>query len=88
MKTIVISIFVGCFFLNASAQIQAQDSTQVENLEEVLIKNVRVKADSPITHSNLDKEDLATRNLGQDIPMMLNYLPSVVTSSDAGAGVG
>ncbi|HAI20232.1 MAG TPA: TonB-dependent receptor, partial [Xanthomarina gelatinilytica] len=28
------------------------------------------------------------RNLGQDVPILLNYLPSVVTTSDAGAGVG
>ena len=28
------------------------------------------------------------RNLGQDVPVLLNYLPSVVTTSDAGAGIG
>ncbi|MGJ8665609.1 MAG: TonB-dependent receptor [Patiriisocius sp.] len=59
-----------------------------ENLEEVLIQSFRVKADSPITHSNLDAEDLEARNLGQDIPYLLNNLPSVVTTSDAGAGIG
>ena len=64
------------------------DSIQVQRLEEVLVKSVRVDADSPITHSNLDKVELAKRNLGQDIPYMLSYLPSVVTTSDAGAGVG
>tara|TARA_R110001583_G_scaffold44966_1_gene142181 strand:- start:10823 stop:13168 length:2346 start_codon:yes stop_codon:yes gene_type:complete len=57
-------------------------------LNEVLVSAVRVKATSPVTHSNVTKEDLETRNLGQDIPILLNYLPSVVTTSDAGAGVG
>jgi iron complex outermembrane receptor protein len=47
-----------------------------------------VDAKSPITHSNLSKEEIAKRNLGQDIPMLLNFLPSVVTTSDAGAGIG
>ena len=28
------------------------------------------------------------RNLGQDLPILLNFLPSVVTYSDAGAGIG
>jgi len=70
------------------AQEPVVDTTKVENLEEVLIKAVRVNADSPITHSNLDKENLAQRNLGQDIPILINFLPSVVTTSDAGAGVG
>lgn len=64
------------------------DTTAVEQLDAVLVKAVRVDADSPITHSNVDKQELATRNLGQDIPVLLNYLPGVVTTSDAGAGVG
>lgn len=61
---------------------------QSEALDEVLISAIRVNADSPITHSNLEKEEIATRNLGQDIPILMNYMPSVVTTSDAGAGVG
>ncbi|NRR90014.1 TonB-dependent receptor [Winogradskyella undariae] len=69
-------------------QEKPQDSTKVEKLDEVLVKAVRVDAKSPITHSNINKEALAKRNLGQDIPMLLNFLPSVVTTTDAGAGVG
>jgi iron complex outermembrane receptor protein len=65
-----------------------QDSTKTEKLDEVLVKSVRVNATSPITHSNLGKEEIEKRNLGQDLPILLNYLPSVVTTSDAGAGVG
>ena len=57
-------------------------------LDEVLVSAVRVKANSPVTHSNITKEEIEKRNLGQDIPVLLNYLPSVVSSSDAGAGVG
>ena len=57
-------------------------------LDEVLVSAVRVKSDAPVTHSNLTKKEIAKRNLGQDIPMLLNYLPNVVSSSDAGAGIG
>ncbi len=57
-------------------------------LEEVLVSAVRVQADAPVTHSNLSKKEISKRNLGQDIPVLLNYLPNVVSSSDAGAGVG
>lgn len=67
---------------------QVQDSTRVQVLDEVLVRSVRVEADSPITHSNVSKEELQKRNLGQDIPILLNYQPSVVTTSDAGAGIG
>ncbi|QNJ97250.1 TonB-dependent receptor [Constantimarinum furrinae] len=79
-------VFQSTFILQAQEAVS--DSTAVEDLETVVVKAIRVKADSPITHSNLDKEELAERNLGQDIPYLLNYLPSVVTTSDAGAGVG
>ncbi len=69
-------------------QEKKQDSTKTEKLDEVLVRAVRVDAKSPITHSNVTKKQLAKRNLGQDIPMLLNFLPSVVTTTDAGAGVG
>ena len=87
------SIFSFFFFLflNISSFAQQkieQDSTKTEQLDEVLVKAVRVRATSPITHSNITKKDLEKRNLGQDIPILLNFLPSVVTTSDAGAGVG
>ena len=64
------------------------DSTKIQTLEEVLVKSVRVKPNAPITHSNVTKAQLESRNLGQDLPILLNYLPSVVTTSDAGAGIG
>jgi iron complex outermembrane receptor protein len=88
MKHYSIYITLLAITTTSIAQTQVIDSTQVQRLEEVLIKSVRVEADSPITHSNLDKVELEKRNLGQDIPYMLSYLPSVVTTSDAGAGIG
>lgn len=85
-------LFLTLLVLSVSANAQQnqtqQDSTKVEKLDEVLVKAVRVNATSPITHSNVSKKDLEKRNLGQDLPILLNYLPSVVTTSDAGAGVG
>ncbi|UAM97580.1 TonB-dependent receptor [Polaribacter litorisediminis] len=57
-------------------------------LDEVLVAAVRANTDIPVTFSNLSKKEIAKRNLGQDIPVLLNYMPSVVSSSDAGAGIG
>ncbi len=71
---------------NTSVSIDMTDS--FVSLDEVLVSAVRVKSGSPVTHSNITKEELKKRNLGQDIPMLLNYLPSVTSSSDAGAGIG
>ncbi|WP_299114682.1 TonB-dependent receptor [uncultured Winogradskyella sp.] len=75
-------------FCSSFGQEKQQDSTKVEKLDEVLVKAVRVKEKAPITHSNVTKKEIAKRNLGQDIPVLLNFLPSVVTTSDAGAGIG
>ena len=74
--------------LNKDQSITINMANSFVNLEEVIVDAVRVKESSPVTHSNITKKELAKRNLGQDIPVLLNYLPSVVTTSDAGAGVG
>ena len=67
---------------------QEQDSTKVNQLDDVLVSAVRVTSKTPVSFSNLDKKDIKSRNLGQDIPILMNYLPSVVTTSDAGNGFG
>ena len=83
----VVTLFVATN-LFAQQQQQQKDSTEVEKLDEVLVKAVRVDAESPITHTNVTKAEIAKRNLGQDMPEILKFLPSVVNTSDAGASVG
>ncbi len=82
------TFFLVLVTFSSFSQGQKKDSTKVETLDEVLVRAVRVEATSPITHTNVTKKEIAKRNLGQDIPVLLNYLPSVVTTSDAGAGIG
>ena len=72
----------------SNAQVKQQDSIKVSPLDEVLVSAVRVTSKTPVTFSNMSKEEIAQRNLGQDIPVLMNYLPSVVTTTDAGNGVG
>lgn len=62
--------------------------TSVTSLQEVAIKGTRVKDNAPIAHTNVKKEDYEKMNLGQDITYMLQTQPSLVTTSDAGSGVG
>jgi len=64
------------------------DTTKTTSLDEVLVSAVRVTSQTPVTFSNVGKKELQSRNLGQDIPSLLNYLPSVVTTTDAGNGIG
>lgn len=85
-KIYKLSIFSILFSLCSYSQEQPKDS--VKSIEEVLISGVRAKDKNPITFKNVSKAQIAPRNLGQDIPILLNYLPSVVTTTDAGAGIG
>lgn len=84
--------YFSCFLLLASclsfSQEKVQDTTQVNPLDEVLVSGVRAGKKNPVTFTNVTKEEIAPRNLGQDIPILLNYLPSVVTTTDGGNGVG
>ncbi|KOS06643.1 TonB-dependent receptor [Flavobacterium akiainvivens] len=73
--------------VGAFAQQPVQQDT-ITQLDEVLVQSVRATGNTPVTFSNVSKEELAPRNLGQDIPSLLNYLPSVVTTTDAGNGIG
>ena len=90
MKTSMFTILALCGLAFVSLNAQDQDTLQGKKviLDEVLVSAVRVTKESPVTFSNLNKEEIAPRNLGQDIPILMNFLPAVVTTSDAGAGVG
>ncbi|RAV28533.1 TonB-dependent receptor [Sinomicrobium soli] len=85
---VALSILGGQYVLSQEPEVKDTTASELVALDEVLVSAVRVTAQNPVTFSNLTKEDIASRNLGQDIPVLMNYLPSVVTTSDAGAGVG
>ena len=64
------------------------DSIKTKNLEEIIISSTRAGEFTPVTYQNLNKKELDSRNFGQDIPFLLNMTPSLVSTSDAGAGIG
>lgn len=56
--------------------------------DEVIVSATRADNKTPITETTVNKEEIEKQNLGQDLPFLLNWTPSLVTTSDAGAGVG
>lgn len=56
--------------------------------DEVIVTATRATHVSPVTYTTVNIEVIAAQNFGQDLPMLLNWTPSVVTTSDAGNGVG
>ena len=49
---------------------------------------VRAKPSDPFAFTDVDADELAEANVGQDIPMLLRRTPGAVVTSDAGNGVG
>ena len=65
------------------AQVEEQnDSTLIELHGAEIIQKL------PVTSEKISKKEINRKNLGQDIPALLQNAASVVTTSDAGAGIG
>lgn len=63
-----------------------EESAQIT--DEVVVYATRAGAKTPTTYSAISKQMLQKQNFGQDLPFLINWTPSVVTTSDAGNGVG
>lgn len=56
--------------------------------DEVIVYATRANELTPTTYTNFSQKEIENRNLGQDMPILLNFTPSAVTNSDAGGGIG
>jgi iron complex outermembrane recepter protein len=56
--------------------------------EEIIVRATRASENTPTTFSVVQKENLVKRNLGRDMPYLLEMEPSLVFNSDAGSGIG
>ncbi len=72
----------------ALAQIPDTISRQPHELQPVEVRALRAGDKTPFAKTDVTAEDIEKLNQGQDIPYLLQYTPSAVTTSDAGAGVG
>jgi iron complex outermembrane receptor protein len=74
--------------LNASKEIEVNLQSNVVMTNEILVSATRAKDKTPMAYNNISAEEVAQRNMGQDIPYLLQLSPSFVATSDAGTGVG
>lgn len=65
--------------------ISAQDTA---TLKAVVIQATRTGENSPVPHTNLKADQIAKIHQAQDVPFLLSSIPSLVETSDAGAGIG
>lgn len=60
----------------------------VQHLNQISVIYLKANEKTPTTYLDLNEKEINKRNFGQDIPMLLRFTPSTVSTSDAGAGVG
>ncbi|MDD3755175.1 MAG: TonB-dependent receptor [Bacteroidales bacterium] len=56
--------------------------------DEIVVSAIRQEDKSPKTYTNVTIEKIQSLKAGQDLPLILNFTPSVVATSDAGNGIG
>ena len=85
----LLAIIYGLFFTPLSIFAQTeQDSLQTIDLQQVTVTATMANERTPMTFTNINREKIRKNDFGQDIPFLLQSTPSVVETSDAGAGVG
>lgn len=67
---------------------RVQDSLPAIDLENVVINATRAAKNTPLTYTELSKKQISFFSTAEDLPFLLLTTPSVVVTSDAGAGVG
>lgn len=63
-------------------------SPHFTRMEEVIVSATRAGEKTPVTYTSVSEEEIKKSNLGQDLPFLLSMTPSLVETSEAGAGVG
>ena len=74
--------------MSITAQQAVVDTTNVYELNEVVVSAVQAKRETPVAFRNVSAAELRENNTGQSLPYLFTQTPSVVVTSDGGNGVG
>ena len=75
--------------VNAQNKKALYDSTQVEQLQEVVVKGVRAQKNAPFAVTNIKKAELGNfSKTGQELPMLFSQTPGVMAWGESGLGIG
>lgn len=56
--------------------------------DEVVVRATRAGNKTPMAYENMEQEEIAAQNMGQDMGYLLSLTPSLVQSSESGTGIG
>lgn len=71
---------------NVVADFRLEEEHQITN--EVIVSAIRATAKTPVAYTNIGKNKLEERQVGDDLPYMLSLTPSAVSTSESGTGLG
>lgn len=86
MKKIILPAAV--IAMTAALAVHAQSDSTAVTLRDVEVVANRADQKTPVAYTNVSKSELERYNDGRDITYLLNFTPSLITTSDAGAGIG
>ncbi|NLC48809.1 MAG: TonB-dependent receptor plug domain-containing protein, partial [Bacteroidales bacterium] len=88
MKKVILALLV-LISLHGQVSAQAQaDSLSNVQLEEIVVSATRAGKNTPVTYTNIGEAQLKKNNSAQNIPVVLQTLPSIVAFTEGGTGVG
>ena len=88
-KFLVMAAFVATVAANAQNTKALYDSTEVEHLQEVVVKGVRAQKNAPFAVTNIKKAELGDfSKTGQELPMLFSQTPGVMAWGESGLGIG
>ena len=89
-NAVVVVALVSAVSMNAQGNKAAlYDSTQVEQLQEVVVKGVRAQKNAPYAIANIKKQQLDEfSKTGKELPMLFSQTPGVMAWSENGLGTG
>jgi iron complex outermembrane receptor protein len=82
------SVVLASLSISAYAAQDANQDTTAIHLQTVDIVANRATDKTPVAFTNISKQQLQSANDGKDLPYLISFTPSLVTTSDAGAGMG
>lgn len=88
ITTVLFSLATIAVMAQKTDSLAIDTSLQTTLLQDVVILSTRAGQNQPAAYTEVSDEELQKQNLGQDLPYLLDLQPSMVTTSDAGAGVG
>lgn len=74
--------------LNRDVYLEFKLEVAIISAEEVMVIGNRASPTTPVSYSNLEREEIEKLNTGQDLPYLLSSTPSLVETSESGAGLG